>query len=67
MKVQDVELKRGDKFLVGEDTAVYWFHSITINEDHGFLELNAICPDYGTIPGFRIDTMEANGLYITKL
>jgi len=70
MKIQNIELKPGDNFQVGQDTSIYTFLEVTKNERYGYDQL--VCKNNHDDPKrptsiFRIDNMIEHELYITKL
>ena len=64
MKTQGLNLIKGDKFQVGEDSSIYTFVNVT-NNPRGFQELNAK-NEFDSVSSFRIDNMIELGLNITK-
>jgi Golgi nucleoside diphosphatase len=66
MTIQGLNLKKGDKFQVGDDSSVYTFINVTTNEKYGFEELNAE-NEFDSISSFRIDNMVELGLTISKV
>ena len=66
MKIQGLTFREGDQFQVGEDSSVYTFINVTVNERYGFEELNA-GNEFGGTSSFRINNMESHGLFISKI
>jgi hypothetical protein len=65
--IQNIILKKGDKFQVSDDSSIYTFDSVKKNERFGFDEIIASSDWENKVkPIWRIDTMESNDLYIKK-
>ena len=66
MTIQGLNLKKGEKFQVGNDSSIYTFLNITKNDKYNFYELNAD-NEFDSTSSFRIDNMMELGLNITKI
>ena len=65
--IQGVNLKKGDKFQISDDSSIYTFHGLEKNKRFGFDEILASSDwDDEIKPIWRIDTMERNNLFIKK-
>ena len=65
--IQGVSLKKGDKFQISDDSAIYTFQGLEKNNRYGFDQIVAFNPYKNVIePIWRIDTMESNDLFIKK-